>query len=88
MKIKSGTPYIFPTDCVCVRALSHMTLCNPVDCSPPGYSVHGIFQARVLEQLPFPSPGDLSYPGIKSMSPVSPALAGRFFASGKPSTKG
>ena len=25
------------------------TLCNPVDCSPPGSSVHGIFQARVLE---------------------------------------
>ena len=25
------------------------TLCNPMDCSPPGYSIHGIFQARVLE---------------------------------------
>ena len=25
------------------------TLCNPVDCSPPGSSVHGIFQARILE---------------------------------------
>ena len=25
------------------------TLCDPVDCSPPGSSVHGIFQARVLE---------------------------------------
>ena len=25
------------------------TLCNPMDCSPPGSSVHGIFQARVLE---------------------------------------
>ena len=31
--------------------LSHLcpTLCNPMDCSPPGSSVHGIFQARVLE---------------------------------------
>ena len=28
---------------------SCMTLCNPMDCSPPGSSVHGIFQARVLE---------------------------------------
>ena len=27
------------------------TLCNPVDCSLPGSSVHGIFQARVLEQV-------------------------------------
>ena len=27
----------------------HPTLCDPMDCSPPGYSVHGIFQARTLE---------------------------------------
>ena len=26
-----------------------MTLCDPMDCSPPGSSIHGIFQARVLE---------------------------------------
>ena len=25
------------------------SLCNPMDCSPPGSSIHGIFQARVLE---------------------------------------
>ena len=30
-------------------AQSYLTLSNPVDCSPPGSSVHGIFQARVLE---------------------------------------
>ena len=28
---------------------SRPTLCNPVDCSPPGSSIHGIFQARILE---------------------------------------
>ena len=28
---------------------SHPTLCNPRDCSPPGFSVHGISQARILE---------------------------------------
>ena len=28
-----------------------MTLCDPMDCSPPGYSVHGIFQARILEWI-------------------------------------
>ena len=27
----------------------HTTLCDPMDCSPPGSSVHGIFQARILE---------------------------------------
>ena len=31
------------------------TLCDPVDCSPPSSSVHGIFQARVLEWVPLPS---------------------------------
>ena len=30
-------------------AQSCLTLCNPTDCSPPGSSVHGTFQARVLE---------------------------------------
>ena len=50
----------------------------------PGPSVHGISQARVMERVPFPSPGDLPDPG---MEPVSPALAGGFFTSesqGKP----
>ena len=32
------------------------TLCDPMDCSPPGSSIHGIFQATVLEWVPLPSP--------------------------------
>ena len=32
-----------------VNLLSHVQLCSPVDCSLPGSSIHGIFQARVLE---------------------------------------
>ena len=39
--------------------------CNPVDCSPPGSSVHGISQARILEWVAIPSPGDLPYPEIE-----------------------
>ena len=38
--------------CACVRAQSLqacLTLCNPMDCSPPGSSVYGILQARMLE---------------------------------------
>ena len=46
------------------------TLCDPMDCSPPGSSVHGILQARILEWLPFPSPGDLPNPGIKPTAPA------------------
>ena len=34
--------------------LSHLQLCNPMDWSLPGYSVHGILQARILEWVPVP----------------------------------
>ena len=51
------------------------TLCDPMDFSPPGSSVHGIFLAREYwSGLPFPSPEDLSNPRIEPSSPVSPAL--------------
>ena len=43
--------------------------CDPMDCRPPGSSAHGILQARILEWLPFPSPGDLPKPGIEPRSP-------------------
>ena len=44
---------------------------QPCDCSPPGSSVHGILQARILEWgLPFPSPGDLPNPGIEPRPPA------------------
>ena len=36
-------------------AQSCLTLCDPKDCSPPGSSVHGIFQARLLEWVAMPS---------------------------------
>ena len=39
--------------CVLVAQLC-LTLCDPVDCSPPGSSVHGIFQARILEWVAVP----------------------------------
>ena len=37
--------------CVCSVAQSCPTLCDPMDCNPPGSSVHGIFQARTMEQV-------------------------------------
>ena len=55
-------------------AQSFLTLCDPMDCSLLGSSVHGIFQARVLEWVlqwsPFPSPGDRPKPGIEPGSPT------------------
>ena len=70
--------------CVSSVAKSCPTLCNPMDCSPPGSSLHGIFQARILERVPFPLPGDLPDPGIEPVSPVSPELARRFFTTEQP----
>ena len=51
-------------------AKSHPTLCDPVDCCPPGSSVHGILQARYWDWLPFPSPGDLPDSEIELTSPT------------------
>ena len=65
-------------ECICAKSIpSCPALCNPMDCSRSGLSVHGISQARILEWIP--SPGHLPDPGIKPASPVSPALAGGFF---------
>ena len=57
----------------------YLTLHDPVFCSPPGSSVHGILQARILEWVAMLSSRGSSDPGIEPMSLRSPALAGRFF---------
>ena len=53
---------------------SYPTLCNPLDCIPPGFSVHGIFQARILEWVAISCSKSLPDPGTEPLSPVSPAL--------------
>ena len=57
---------------VCLVAQLCPTLCNPMDCSPPSFSVRGILQARILEciGLPLPSPEELPNPGIESWFPA------------------
>ena len=71
-----------------VCAQSCLTLCNAMNCSWPGFSAHGIFQARILEWVAISfSPGNIPDPGIEPASLVSSALAGRFFTTvppGKP----
>ena len=62
--------------CVCVRTQPCPTLCDPMDCSYPCFSVHGILQARIL---PFPSPRDLPDPVIKLSFLASPSLEGVLF---------
>ena len=59
----------------CLVARSGLILCNPMDCSLPGFSVHGIFQARILEWVAnFLILGIFPTPGIEPTSPVFPAL--------------
>ena len=53
---------------------SYLTLCDPMNCSPPDSSVHEILQARILEWVAMRLQGNLGNPRIESTSPVSPAL--------------
>ena len=55
---------------ICYLVAKSCLTCDPIDCNPPGSSVHEIFQARILSGLPFPSPVDLPYPGIEPASPA------------------
>ena len=48
--------------CICAQPRSRVRLCDPVDCSPPGSSVPGIPQARILEWVATPSFGGSSLP--------------------------
>ena len=51
---------------------SRPTLCDPIGCSPPGSSLHGILQARILEWVAISFSRDFPDPGIKHGSPVAP----------------
>lgn len=62
---------------MCVQ--SCMTLWNPMGGSPPCLSTHGIFRQKILEEVAISYFKDFSDSGIEPTSPVSPALAGRFF---------
>ena len=62
---------------VCMLTLSHIWLCNFLDCSPPDSCVRGILQARILECIS--SSIDLPNPGIELESLKSLALGGRSF---------
>ena len=56
-----------------------LTVLNPMNCSPLGSSVHGIFQARILEWVAIPFSRRSTIPRGQTMSLKSPALAGGFF---------
>ena len=57
------------------------TVCDPIDCSLPSSSVHGISRQEHWSGLPFPPPGDLPDLGIE---PSSSPFIGRFFTTAPP----
>ena len=67
-------------DAMCCAKLpqSCPTLCKSMDHSPPGSSVHGILQARILEWVALLSSRGSTNPGIEPTSLMYPALAGGF----------
>ena len=72
---------------LCVRAELLQpcpTLCNPVDCSPPGFSVHGILQARILEWVAMPSSRGSSWPRDWTHFSCVACIAGKFITAEPP----
>ena len=54
--------------CVCAQSLSGVWLCDPMGCSPPGSSFHGISRQGYWNKLLFPAPVALPDPGIEPVS--------------------
>ena len=66
--------------CVCAKLLqSCLTLCDPMDCSLPGSSVHGISQARILEWVAMPSSRGSSWPRDPSRISYVSCIGSWFF---------
>ena len=76
----SSTVYVCVRVCVCVCSVMSNSFL-PMDCSLTGPSVHGIFRQEYWSGLPFPSPEDLSNPGMELLSS---APVGGFFTTEPP----
>ena len=63
------------------------TLCDPMDCSLPGSSVHGIFRQEYWSGMPFPSAGHLPNPGMEPRSPTLQADSLSSEPPGKPKSE-
>ena len=75
-----GRLHVNKLACMCAKLVqSCPTLCDPMECNPPGSSVHGILQARIMDWIAMPSFRGSSPPRDQTQVSMSPALAGRFF---------
>ena len=69
--VKPNFPiYSSPPFPLVLVAQSCLTLCDPLDCSPPDSFVHGILQARILDWIAIPFSRASSQPSIKPRSPA------------------
>ena len=79
--------YLLQVYSLCVHAKllqSSLTLFDPMDCSPPGSSVHGILQARILEWVAMPSSRGSSQPRNQNFVSCDSCIAGGFFTTEPP----
>ena len=76
MLMTRGMNWVLKNNVCCAKSLQLCsTLCNPMDCSPTGSSVHGILQARILEWVAMSSSRGSSWPRDQThVSWKSPAL--------------
>ena len=66
-------------DYACVCAQLWLTLWDPMDCSPPGFSVRGILQARILEQVAISSSRGSSRPRDRTLISYISCIGKQFF---------
>jgi len=69
---------------ILLRSQSYPALFDPMDCTRQAPLSMGFSRQEYWSGLPFPSPGHLPDPGVKTASPVSPALASGFFTTALP----
>ena len=86
LAVLANTPYTQLTrssyfQCVCVCTVTQLclTLCNPMDSSPPGSSVHGILPARILKWVTMPFSRGSSQPGNQTHVSCVSCIADGFF---------
>ena len=83
MEVSKHIHVVMMSHACMLSCFSHVQLCDPMDYSPPG-SLDSFSRQEYWNELPCPPPEDLPKPGIKTMSLMSPALAGRFFTTSTP----
>ena len=65
-------------------AQSRQTVCNTMDCSPPGSSIHGILQARILEWVAMPFSRESSQHRDRTCGSCGSCIEGKFFTTEPP----